>query len=249
MIILKMPSQIDGLRKSCQIVAHVLKELERNLKPGVTTDYLNQMSEELCFERGGTPAFKGYKGFPYSICACRDSEIVHGFPSNNPLLDGEILSIDFGVIYKGWYGDSAFTAAVGEIPASTKRLLKVGEDCLYAGINAAKVGNRIGDVSNAIQECAEKGSYNVVRQFVGHGVGKNLHEEPQVPNFGSKHEGVMLKEGTVIAIEPMISPGSCEIKTLKDGWTIVTADSTPSVHFEHTIAVTKEGAEILTKRD
>lgn len=249
MIILKTPSQIDGIRRSCEIVAYVLTELKNSIKPGITTKYLNEMSEELCFQRGGTPGFKGYRGFPYSICSSRNEEIVHGFPSDIPLMEGEILSIDFGVLYKGWYGDSAFTAPVGTVSKETKKLLEVGKACLYEGINTARMYKRIGDISNAVQTYAEKRSYNVVRDFVGHGIGRDLHEEPQVPNFGPKGMGYMLKSGTVIAIEPMVSAGTCEIVTMKDHWTVKTADGMPAVHFEHTVAITENGTEILTKRD
>jgi methionyl aminopeptidase len=249
MIILKTPSQIDGIRRSCEIVAYVLKELKNNIKPGVTTNYLNEMAEDLCLQKGGTPGFKGYRGFPYSICSSRNEEVVHGFPSNNKLVEGEILSIDFGVLYKGWYGDSAFTAPVGIVSKEIKKLLAVGEACLYEGIKVAKAYNRIGDVSHAVQTYAEKRSYNVVREFVGHGIGQDLHEEPQVPNFGPKGRGYMLKPGSVIAIEPMVSAGTCEILTMKDRWTVKTADGMPAVHFEHTVAITNNGTEILTKRN
>ena len=249
MFILKTESQIDSIRKSCQIVAFVLKELKSNIKPGITTEFLNSMAEDLCFQKGATPGFKGYRGFPYSICASRNEEIVHGFPSNIPLQNGDILSIDFGVIYKGWYGDSAFTIPVGVISEDMERLLSVCEKCLFAGINMAKPGNYVGDISNAVQTYAENRSYGVVREFVGHGIGKDLHEDPQVPNLGSKATGPVLKTGTVIAIEPMVSAGTCDIKTMSDGWTAVTADGMPSAHFEHTIAITEHGTEILTKRD
>ena len=249
MIVLKTLSQIDGIRKSCRILAYVLKELEKNIKPGVTTKFLNDMAEDLCFQKGGTPGFKGYRGFPYSICSSRNSEIVHGFPSEIPLVEGEILSIDFGVLYKGWYGDSAITRGVGDIDDDLKELLDVGEQCLNAGIAAAKPFCRIGDISHAIQEYAEKRSYNVVRDFVGHGIGRDLHEEPQVPNFGSNGEGYVLRPGSVIAIEPMISAGNCNIKVLPDHWTVVSEDGMPSAHFEHTVAITSNGTEVLTKRN
>jgi methionyl aminopeptidase len=249
MIILKTKSHIDGIRKSCQIVAYVLKELKKEIKPGITTKYLNDMAEDLCFQKGAVPGFKGYRGFPYSICSSRNAEIVHGFPSDLPLREGEILSIDFGALYKGWYGDSAFTAPVGKVSPEIRKLLAVGRGCLYAGIEAAKPYCKIGDISYAVQTYAEKRKFNVVREFVGHGIGKDLHEEPQVPNWGSKGSGYMLKPGSVIAIEPMVSAGTCEIKVMPDNWTAVTVDGMPSVHFEHTIAITENGTEILTKRD
>lgn len=249
MIILKTKSQVEGIRKACRITAYVLKELKKAVEPGITTKFLNKMAEELCFQKGGTPGFKGYKGFPYSICSSRDEEIVHGFPSEKPLRRGEILSIDFGVLYKGWYGDSAFTTPVGEISEDIKELLKVGEQCLFEGINTAQAHSKVGDISNAIQSYAEKRSYNVVRDFVGHGIGMNLHEEPQIPNFGPKDVGMVLRPGAVIAIEPMISAGTCETVRMEDNWTVKTADCMPAVHFEHTIAITENGPEILTKRD
>lgn len=249
MIILKTPSQIDGIRKSCKIVAYVLKELYEAIKPGITTKYLNQMAEELCLERGGTPGFKGYRGFPYSICSSRNEEIVHGFPSDSPLVDGEILSVDFGVLYKGWYGDSAFTKAVGNVDKDVKRLLKTGQECLDLGIKAARPYARIGDISHAVQKHAEKRSYSVVREFVGHGIGRDLHEDPPIPNYGAGNSGSLIKKGMVIAIEPMVCAGHHKTCTLLDGWTTITADKKLAVHFEHTIAITESGTEVLTKRD
>lgn len=249
MIILKTNSQIDGIRRSCQIVAYVLKELKKEIKPGITTKYLDNMAEDLCYQRGAIPGFKGYRGFPYSICSSRNSEIVHGFPSNNPLRDGEILSIDFGALYKGWYGDSAFTAPVGNVTEDIHDLLKIGRECLYKGIEVVRPNCKVGDISYAVQRHAESHGFNVVREFVGHGIGKDLHEEPQVPNWGSKDSGCVLKPGSVIAIEPMVLSGNCEIKIMPDHWTAVTADGAPAVHFEHTIAITGDGTEILTRRD
>ena len=249
MIILKTKEHIDGIRKSCQIVAHVLSNLKKEIKPGITTKYLNDMAEDLCFQKGAVPGFKGYRGFPYSICSSRNAEIVHGFPGDVPLQEGEILSIDFGALYKGWYGDSAFTAAVGKVDEDTQELLDIGRACLYEGIKAAVPYCKIGDISNAIQNYAEDRKFNVVREFVGHGIGKDLHEEPQVPNWGSPGSGYILKPGSVIAIEPMVSAGNCEIKIMPDNWTAVTVDGMPSVHFEHTIAITAGGTEILTKRN
>jgi len=249
MIILKTTRQINGIRKSCRIVAYILSELKKAIVPGVTTNELNTMSEELCYGRGAIPAFKDYRGFPYSICASRNEEIVHGFSNDIPLVAGDILSIDFGVLYKGWYGDSAFTAPVGKISTETSRLMRVGKECLYRGIEAASAYRRVGDISNAVQTHAEKNNYNIVKGFVGHGIGKNLHEEPQVPNYGTSHTGYILKPGTVIAIEPMLTLGSSDTIILKDGWTTITKDRKLSVHFEHTIAVTEHGTEILTIRD
>ncbi len=249
MIILKTSTQVDAMRKSNKIVAYVLRELEKAIVPGVTTNYLNQMAEELCFQRGGTPGFKGYRGFPYSICSSRNDEVVHGFPSEVPLKDGEILSIDFGVLYRGWYGDSAFTKGVGKVSKKTRLLMRIGNECLEKGISAAGPYSNLGNISYAIQQHAEKHGYNVVKEFVGHGIGKNLHEEPQVPNYGEKYTGYILKPGTVIAIEPMISSGTAKTTTMKDGWTTRTEDGELAVHFEHTIAITEKGVEILTSRN
>lgn len=249
MVILKTAKQIDGIRKSCQIVAYVLKELYSNIKPGVSTEFLNQMSEELCFERGGTPAFKGYRGFPYSICSSRNEEIVHGFPSPMPLLEGEILSIDFGVLYKGWYGDSAFTKAVGKASPEAEKLIDVTRASLYEGIKNAVPGNRLGDIGYAIQNTAKKAGFSVVKEFVGHGIGLELHEDPQVLNYGRPGEGLRLKPGMVIAIEPMVNQGTEKTHTMPDRWTTITQDHKLSAHWEHTIAILETGPEILTERD
>lgn len=249
MVLLKTLPQIDGIRKSCRIVAYVLSKLKNEIRPGITTEYLNNMAEDLCGERGGTPGFKNYKGFPFSICASVNSEVVHGFPSDEKLKEGDILSIDFGVLYKGWYGDSAFTVGIGKISTEAEKLIKAGEECLCIGIDAAKVDGRLGDISYGVQQHAEDNGYNVVRDFVGHGIGKNLHEEPQVPNFGKARTGLRLKPGLVIAIEPMITYGSPEVKTLRNGWTAITKDNCLSTHVEHTIVIDNNGVEILTKRN
>jgi methionyl aminopeptidase len=247
MIILKTLSQIDGIRRSCKIVAYVLRELKKAVEPGITTMFLNRMAEDLCFQKGGTPGFKGYQGFPYSICSSRNEEIVHGLPSEIPLRNGDIISIDFGVIYKGWYGDAAFTTGVGVVTSDIELLMNVGLGCLNAGINNAQIFNRIGDISHAVQAHAEGNGYGIVREFVGHGVGRNLHEEPQIPNYGNASTGYMLRPGMVIAIEPMITVGDPAVKQLADGWTNITADGELAVHFEHTVAILPEGPEILTK--
>ncbi len=249
MIILKTLTQIDGIRKSCAITAYVLRELENAIKPGITTNFLNTMAEDLCNQRGGTPAFKGYRGFPFSICSSLNDVIVHGFPNDIPLEDGDILSIDFGVLYKGWYGDSAFTKGVGKVSHNTQRLIDTGKECLYKAINVVRPFCRVGDISSIIQEHTESNGYGVVREFVGHGIGKDLHEEPQIPNFGKKHTGLLLKSGSVIAVEPMITEGGYKTRILEDGWTAVTQDGKLAVHFEHTIAITSDGIEILTTRD
>jgi methionyl aminopeptidase len=249
MIILKTPEQIEGIRESCKIVAYVLSELEKLVKPGVTTAGLNRIAEELTRERGGYPGFKGYRGFPFSICASVNEQIVHGFSNDKPLKEGDILSIDFGVLKNGWYGDSALTIPVGEISEETKRLLNVTETALQKGLFNARPFKTIGDISWAIQNYVESKGLSVVREFVGHGIGKDLHEDPQIPNFGKQGEGMMLKAGMVIAIEPMVNLGTYETKTLSDGWTTVTKDGKLSAHFEHTAAITENGPEILTKRN
>lgn len=249
MITLKTLTQVDAMRKSNDIVAYVLRKIEKEITPGITTNYLNKMAEDLCFQRGGTPAFKGYRGFPYSICASINEEVVHGFPSETELKSGDIISIDFGTLYKGWYGDSAFTKGVGEVSEEATVLMKIGKECLEKGISEAKPYSSLGNISYAIQQHAEKNGYNVVRGFVGHGIGKNLHEEPQVPNYGEKNTGYILKPGAIIAIEPMISHGTAKTITMKDGWTTKTEDGELSVHFEHTIAITEKGTEVLTSRD
>jgi methionyl aminopeptidase len=246
MIILKTLTQIDGIRKSCAITAYVLKELKKNIKPGVTTNFLNTMAEDLCYQKGGTPAFKGYRGFPFSICSSLNEVVVHGFPNDKPLKEGDVLSIDFGVLYKGWYGDSAFTKGVGKISIEDQKIIDVGRECLYKAIDVVKPFCRVGDISNVIQSHAESNKYGVVRNFVGHGIGRNLHEDPQIPNFGKSHKGLLLKSGSVIAIEPMITLGGYKTRVCKDGWTTVTQDAKLAVHFEHTIAITGDGVEILT---
>lgn len=249
MIILKTLTQIEGIRKSCIITAYVLKELKNAIKPGITTNFLNDMAEDLCNQKGGTPAFKGYRGFPFSICASLNEMVVHGFSNNKPLKEGDILSIDFGVLYKGWYGDSAFTVGVGKISKKAQKLINIGEECLNNAINISYPYCRVGDISNAVQSTAEENGYGVVRDLVGHGIGRNLHEEPQIPNYGKAHTGLLLKPGSVIAIEPMITEGTYKIRVLEDHWTTVTIDGKLAVHFEHTIAITSDGVEILTISD
>lgn len=249
MIILKHKNQIDSIRDSCKIVAHVLREIEKLMVPGITTSYLDAVSEDLCYSKGGIPGFKGYKGFPYSICASKNNTVVHGFPDNVPLIDGDILSIDFGVLYKGWYGDSAFTKAIGNVDVTISKLISTGEECLYKGIQSINCNSRIGDVSNSIQTHAESNGFSVVTGFVGHGIGMNLHEKPQVPNVGNKHTGVMIKPGTVIAIEPMINMGTPNVYTSENNWSVLTEDNNLSVHFEHTVAYNGKYVEVLTDRN
>ncbi|MBW2544382.1 MAG: type I methionyl aminopeptidase [Deltaproteobacteria bacterium] len=249
MIILKSPEEVKKIGESNAIVAEVLTGLREKIRPGVTTLKLNEYAEGVTQKRGAKPAFKGYGGFPFALCASVNSEVVHGFPSDRSLEEGDIISLDYGVYYKGYYGDSAITVAVGRISASASRLMKVTEESLYKGIEKAREGNRLGDISFAVQSCVESAGFSVVRDYVGHGIGKDLHEDPPVPNFGVGGRGVKLKAGMVIAIEPMVNEGSYMVKTKPDGWTVVTDDGSLSAHFEHTIAVTEDGPVILSSPD
>ena len=216
-------------------------------KPGVTTLSLNQIAEKEAGKRSAKPAFKGYSGYPHALCCSLNEQVVHGMPSGRKLVDGDILSIDFGVVYDGFYGDAALTLPIGEISESAQRLLRVTEESLCAAIAATLPGNRLSDISYAVQSYVEPKGYSVVRDFVGHGIGRNLHESPQIPNFGRPGRGVRLKSGMVLAIEPMINEKGPEVRVLEDGWTAVTCDGGLSAHFEHTVAVTEEGPEILTR--
>ncbi len=247
MIILKSPQEIERMKGSCRIVAEVLEILKGAAHPGVTTLALNQLAEKETAKRGAKPAFKGYSGYPYSLCCSLNEQVVHGMPGGRKLLSGDILSIDFGVIFDGYYGDAALTLPVGEISDSAQRLLKVTEESLEEAIAAARQGNRLSDISYAVQSYVEARGYSVVRDFVGHGIGKNLHESPQIPNFGQPGRGVKLKAGMVLAIEPMINEKSHEVRVLEDGWTAITCDGGLSAHFEHTVAITEKGPVVLTR--
>jgi methionyl aminopeptidase len=246
-IILKSPQEIARMKVPCRIVAEVLEILKGTAKPGITTLALNQIAEKEAAKRSAKPAFKGYSGYPHALCCSLNEQVVHGMPSGRRLVEGDILSIDFGVIYDGFYGDAALTLPIGEISESAQRLLRVTEESLYAAIAATQPGNRLSDISFAVQSYVEQRGYSVVRDFVGHGIGKNLHESPQIPNFGRPGRGVRLKSGMVLAIEPMINEKGPEVSVLEDGWTAVTCDGGLSAHFEHTVAVTEEGPEILTR--
>ena len=235
------------MKVPCRIVAEVLEILKGTAKPGITTLALNQIAEKEAGKRSAKPAFKGYSGYPHALCCSLNEQVVHGMPSSRKLVEGDILSIDFGVIYDGFYGDAALTLPIGEISESAQRLLRVTEESLYAAIAATQPGNRLSDISYAVQSYVEQRGYSVVRDFVGHGIGKNLHESPQIPNFGRPGRGVRLKSGMVLAIEPMINEKGPEVRVLEDGWTAVTCDGGLSAHFEHTVAVTEEGPEILTR--
>lgn len=228
------------------MVAEILAQLKESIKPGVTTLELNEIAEREVFKFGAKPAFKGYSGYPYSLCCSLNSQVVHGFPSDVALQSGDILSIDFGVYFDGFYGDAALTITVGEISPIARKLVTVTEESLYRAIEKARAGNRLSDISHAVQHYVESHGFSVVRDFVGHGIGKSLHESPQLPNYGEPGKGVKLKPGMVLAIEPMINELSWEVKVLDDGWTAVTVDGGLSAHFEHTVAITERGPEILT---
>lgn len=248
MIILKSPEELKKIRKSCRIVATVLEELKIYIKEGLTTKQIEQFIENLIIKMGGIPAFKGYRGYPASACISINEQVVHGIPSEKVFIkEGDIVSVDVGVIYDSFYGDAAYTYSVGKISEEAEKLLKVTEEALYKGIAEAIPGNRVGDISNAIQSHVEANGFSVVRAFVGHGIGMSLHEDPQIPNFGSKGVGPKLKKGMTLAIEPMVNAGTHEVKILSDGWTAVTKDGSLSAHFEHTIAITEGEPEILTK--
>jgi methionyl aminopeptidase len=228
------------------MVAEVLKLLKESVKPGITTLALNEIAENEAVRRGAKPAFKGYSGYPYALCCSINDQVVHGMPSNRTLQDGDIISLDFGVFYDGFYGDAALTLSVGKVAEGVKRLLRVTEESLYAAIDAANPTNRLSDISYAVQSHVEARGFSVVRDFVGHGIGKHLHESPQVPNYGMPGKGIKLKPGMVLAIEPMINEKGPAVKVLEDGWTAVTCDGGLSAHFEHTVAITEHGPEILT---
>ena len=247
MVILKQPVEIAKARASNQIVAEVLSVLREKVKPGVTTRELDKIAEGVTEKRGAKPAFKGYRGYPYSLCTSVNEEVVHGMPSNRVLVEGDIIGLDYGVCYQGLYGDSAITLPVGRASEQAARLMRVTEQSLYAAIDQACDGNRLGDISAAVQETVEASGYSVVRDFVGHGIGKNMHEDPQIPNFGKKGRGIELKKGMILAIEPMVNAGKYKVKILPDGWTVITADRSLSAHFEHSVAITDNGPEILSK--
>ncbi|MFC1844549.1 type I methionyl aminopeptidase [Thermodesulfobacteriota bacterium] len=247
-IILKTPSEIEIMQRANQIVAGALNMLREKAVAGVSTWQLDVWAEEFARQHDSTPAFKGYHGFPGSLCVSLNEQVVHGIPSKKVLLsEGDIVSIDFGVCYKGYYGDAATTLTIGEIDAKVADLLKVTRESLYKGIAQARVGNRINDISTAVQTYVEKHGYSVVKQFVGHGIGTALHEGPEVPNFGNDNKTTpRIMEGMVLAIEPMVNLGTYEVKVLRDGWTVVTRDKSPSAHFEHSVAVTDSGPLILS---
>jgi methionyl aminopeptidase len=246
-IILKSRSELHIMQVANQIVAKTLCMLKEYIKPGVSTLYLDQLAENFARKNNSIPAFKGYRGFPGSLCVSVNEQVVHGIPSRKVILqEGDILSIDFGVNYKGYYGDAAITVPVGYIKKNAEDLLEVTRGSLYSGIEKVKVGNRISDISQAVQDYVEQRGFSVVRQFVGHGIGQNLHEPPEIPNFKKNGSSPKIVSGMVLAIEPMVNVGTHEVKILSDGWTVVTADNSLSAHFEHSVAVTENGPLILS---
>jgi len=250
MVTIKSAKEIQAMKISNQIVGNVLDGLTKLVEPGVSTMDLEQFAEKRCREEKVKPAFKGYHGFPACLCISVNNEVVHGIPSPKRILnEGDIVGIDFGVIVDGWYGDSARTFAVGEVSPEAKKLMKVTKESLFLGIDQCVAGHRLFDIGHAVQNYIEGFSYSVVREFVGHGIGRALHEEPQVPNYGPKGKGMVLKEGMVLAIEPMVNIGSPQVKVLEDGWTAITQDGSLSAHFEHTVAITANGPEILSITD
>jgi methionyl aminopeptidase len=246
MIILKTEREIEIIRSNGVILTETMKLIGEKIAPGIRTIELDKLAEEYIRCQSAIPAFKGYRGYPANICVSIDNEIVHGIPGNRMIKEGQIVSVDIGVLKDGYYADAAYTFAAGEISPEKEKLLRVAKNALEKGIEMAKAGNHLGDVSYAIQSLAEENNFSVVRDLVGHGIGTNMHEEPQIPNFGSPGQGIILKEGMVLAIEPMVNTGGFEIETLKDNWTVVTKDGSVSAHFEHTIAIAKNGPYILT---
>ena len=248
MIVCKSPSEIERMRAANALVADVLAELGALVAPGVTTQDLDATAERLVRQRGAEPAFKGYRGYPATLCASVNEQVVHGIPSARRLVEGDIVSLDMGVKLNGFFGDSAITVAVGDVSDDVRRLLRVTEEALERGIEQVQAGGRISDIGHAIQQHVEAQGFSVVREFVGHGIGASLHEEPQIANYGEPGRGPRLAEGMVLAIEPMVNMGRPAVKVLADGWTAVTRDGSLSAHFEHTVAVTKDGPLVLTSR-
>lgn len=247
MIELKNANQLDRMRKAGRIVAETLALMRELAKPGITTLELDRKAEEYIRAQGATPAFKGYNGFPATLCTSVNEQVVHGIPSLRYLESGDIISIDCGALIDGYFGDAAVTLPIGEVGEDLQKLLRVTEESLMLGIAQAKLGNRLYDVSYAVQTHVEANGFSVVRDYVGHGIGRAMHEDPQIPNFGKPGRGPRLEVGMALAIEPMVNMGTYEVQTLKDHWTVVTKDSRPSAHFEHTVAITENGPEILTR--
>lgn len=248
MITIKSEEEIELLRVAGEITGSTHNYIKKFIKPGVTTKELDRLCEEYILSRGASPSFKGYDGFPGTVCASVNEEVVHGIPSDRVLKEGDIITLDIGACYKGYHGDSAWTYPVGEISEEKKYLMEHTEKSLFKGLGVIHDGTYVGDIGYAVSKYASEHNLGVVRELVGHGVGCDVHEEPDVPNYGARHTGPVLKEGMVIAVEPMLNMGSRKIYILEDGWTIITADGKPSAHFEHTVLVTKDGYEILTRR-
>jgi methionyl aminopeptidase len=246
MIHYKTSEEVDKIKQSADILGRAHGEIAKHVKKGVKTSFLDKVAEEFIRDHGAVPSFKGYNGFPSSLCISVNEVVVHGFPSEYELKDGDIISVDCGVFHQGFHSDSAYTYPIGEVPPSVLALLRATRDSLYLGIERATFGNRVGDIGHAIQKFVEAKGYTVVRELVGHGLGRKLHEAPEVPNYGKKGSGPLLKQGMVIAIEPMINLGTRNIVQEKDGWTIRTADRRPSAHYEHTIAIFEDRTEVLT---
>src|SRR5579862_4972326 len=245
----KSVEEIELIRESSLLVGKTLGEIAKVIGPGIKTIELNKIAETFIRDNGGIPAFLNYNGFPYSLCISLNDQIVHGFPGQYELVEGDLVSVDCGVVMNKYYGDSAYTFAIGEVDELTQKLMRVTKECLYLGIEKAVAGMRVGDIGSAVQEHAEKNGFGVVKELVGHGVGKHLHEKPEVPNYGKRGSGIKLEEGMVIAIEPMINAGRAGVKFWDDGWTVSTVDKKPSAHYEHTIAVQKGKADILSSFD
>jgi len=246
MIIGKSRKEIEKMRASGQLVGRVLSELRRMVESGITTLEVNDAADKMIRDAGAYPTFKGYNGFPFSICASVNEQVVHGFPSKYQLKEGDIFSIDVGVTLDGFVGDTAATIPVGRVSDDLLKLIRVTEECLQLAIEKCRAGNHVGDIGYVVQSHAEAHGYSIVRDYVGHGIGRRMHEDPQIPNYGKPGKGPKIKKGYVFAVEPMINLGSHHTKTLKDGWTVVTVDGRPSAHAEHTIAVSEEGPEVLT---
>lgn len=241
--------EVRAIKRSNQIVAKILQELGSMVRPGVRTKELDKFAEEKTREMGAIPAFKGYRDFPSSLCTSINEEIVHGIPSSRALREGDIISLDFGVLYEGYYGDAAITFPVGEVTPKARKLIQAAKEAFHAGLDKARAGNRLSDISHAIQTYVEGQGFSVIRSFVGHGIGLSLHEEPQIPNFGPPGRGPKMKPGMVFALEPMIAMGDWNVEILEDNWTAITRDKSLSAHHEHTVAITEEGAKILSELD
>ncbi len=242
----KSVEEIELIRESSLLVAKTLGEIAKVIRPGIKTIELNKLAETYIRDNGGVPAFLNYSGFPYSLCISLNDQVVHGFPGKYELVEGDLVSVDCGVLMNKYYGDSAYTFAIGEVSEQVEKLMRVTKECLYLGIDKAVAGMRVGDIGAAVQEHAEKNGFGVVKELVGHGVGTHLHEKPEVPNYGRRGSGIKLEEGMVIAIEPMINAGRAGVKFWDDGWTVSTVDKKPSCHYEHTVAIRKGKADILS---